>query len=612
MNMNRTIAEINWTVEDVFEGFKDKFHREPTEKELEKIVSQLDIREMKDRGLSAGFDVMLSFLNDKAPNIIKEIADIESVKDNGQIYSFTPFGYEGNLVSIETDLRRGIPAVDFVGISDGQVAEHRMRVEAAIKNSGLTFPQERVLQSFSPADLKKDNAMALASALDIIKRYNASPVYNDNPKKAINKSILVLGDLKLHGEVTPVRGAFAAAKNALEAGITHVICDENNAKEISSIPGLKICAVNNLEDATRALYDPELFKDYSKQISSPSVETVEFDESLDVNNITLLDGLYDTAKAIEIACAGKHNIMCVGSPGTGKTMAIQGLMPYLTPLMTNVESQSVTRVWSLAGLSNPKEPLIKTVPFRIPHQTASIEGMCGGGPTCRPGEISLAHHGILFLDEAAEFRSSVLQMLRVPLENHTISLSRAGRTTVYPANFQLVMACNPCPCGNCGSTSKVCLCSAKSVDQYWKKFSAPLLDRVAIRVYVDPDPDDKRKYDPVEGRKRVKKAIEIQRARGVYNNDLTDAELTKLAVLDDAGQKLFENSMYKEGFSPRAGRQLLCVALTIANLDGRERILTKDLKEAVELRKRFVDPIDMDKNFSRRKPERNQEPEISR
>jgi magnesium chelatase family protein len=265
--------------------------------------------------------------------------------------------------------------------------------------------------------------------------------------------------------------------------------------------------------------------------------------------------------------------------------------PAINPILTVEQAQSVTRIWSLAGLVKPTEPLIRTPPFRMPHQTASIEGMCGGGVGCRPGEISLAHNGVLFLDEAAEFRSSVLQMLRVPLETGCITLSRAGRSTVYPAQFQLLMAVNPCPCGNYGSKTKMCLCSLKSVEQYWKKFSAPLLDRVEIRVFVDKETENDAEKDrtgletTAEIRKGIARAIAAQRKRqNVRNAKLLPAQVEELCVMEDAAKFYLDNISMKYCLSPRAMAGCLKVARTIADIEGCNFIRLHHIQEAVDLR----------------------------
>ena len=261
-----------------------------------------------------------------------------------------------------------------------------------------------------------------------------------------------------------------------------------------------------------------------------------------------LKGYSKVVRAISIAVAGKLNILAYSAPGCGKTMLIQNLIPYLTPCLTVEELESVKRLYALAGMEYNTD----NAPFRIPHQTASIEGMCGGGPNIRPGEISLAHNGTLFLDEAAEFRTSVLQMLRVPLESHSITLSRAGRSTIFPANFQLAMAVNPCPCGNYGEMKNICLCSPRAVELYWKKFSAPLFDRIQIKIHVKKDESETEFVSLEELREQVANAYRIQREVGKFNRDLAVSNIEK-------------------------------VALTIANMDNREFVEQCDIDEAEEL-----------------------------
>lgn len=291
--------------------------------------------------------------------------------------------------------------------------------------------------------------------------------------------------------------------------------------------------------------------------------------------------------ALVVCASGRFNMLFFGSPGCGKTLLLQ-YMAYLTPSLTEDESKSVRRIMSLAGL--PIRDGNRTYPpFRIPHQTASIEGICGGGPNCRPGEITLAHNGVLFLDEAAEFRSSVLQMLRVPLENKSITLSRAGRTTVYPANFQLLMAMNPCPCGNYGSSQKICLCSAKSVDLYWRKIGGPLLDRVPIRLHIDPEEGERETHSLEELQSYVKRATEESRRLGVSFRDLSVEQIHDMLpiYIYERMTKIAE----EYGWSERRRYDLYRVWITIVSAFGHsEEKYFADIDKAVELMGHFVFP----------------------
>ena len=493
------------------------------------------------------------------------------------IYSFSPFGYEGSLVNVEVDLRRGIPAVDVVGLADGAVKETRERVRSALINSGFEFPSERVLISLSPADLKKEGAgFDLPVALGILNAKEDSGFIEEN--------VLVMGELELSGRVRAVKGIHAACSTAFASGIQYAIVPKANFEEACSVQGLKVAGVESLEEAVSALKDVTCFGK-AFEIKEESSESISFSDEVNEN----VDGLElpkRLIRAIEIAVAGKHNLLITGRSGCGKTMAVHRLIPLLTPKLTVDEAQSVTRIWSLAGLMKPTEPLVRKTPFRLPHQTASIEGICGGGPNCRPGEISLAHNGVLFLDEAAEFRSSVLQMLRVPLESHTITLSRAGRSTTYPANFQLIMATNPCPCGNYGSKEKICLCSAKSVEMYWRKFSAPLIDRVGVILNMD-DSEEKCSIDIEELRKHIKTAFEIQRKNPAYNNNLSPWDLSEKAKLDDEAMNILDSWVIKHDVGTRRESNILKVSLTIANMDDREIISKDDVLEAISYSKTF-------------------------
>lgn len=513
-----------------------------------------------------------------------------------QIFSFSPFGYEGSLVTIEVDLRRGIPAIDIVGLADGAVKESRERMQAAIRNSGFDFPAERVLISLSPADLRKEGAgFDLPIALGVL----AAHAESAGETGFISEPILVMGELELSGNIRPVKGIHAAISTAAACGIMRCVVPVQNADEAREITGMRVYGADSLENAFRALKDENFFEARNIRQDETTVppgcievDGIFFPEPQAGYEYSEIKGQRQLVRGIQIAAAGGHNLLAMGAPGCGKTMAIQK-MPAIVPVLTLEEAQSVTRIWSLAGLIKPSESLIRIPPFRIPHQTASIEGICGGGVNCRPGEISLAHNGILFLDEAAEFRSSVLQMLRVPLENASITLSRAGRSTTYPASFQLMMAVNPCPCGNYGSKTKLCLCSAKSIDQYWKKFSAPLLDRVDLRLFVENNSETSEEIEPREGlnttlelQTSVARAIKIQRKRqGTKNARLQPQDLAVHCQIPFEAQKILDAAILRYGFSPRAVSSVLKVSRTIADLEGTENIQPEHVKEAVEFRK---------------------------
>ena len=517
-----------------------------------------------------------------------------------RIISFSPFGYEGALVTVEVDLRRGIPAVDLVGLADNAVKEARERMRAAIRNSGFEFPPERVLISLSPADVKKEGAgFDLAIALGVLA---ASNVFDTEENGFENKmpGVLVIGELELSGRVRPVRGVHAAVSTAVENGCRFCIVPEENAAEADVFPEMHVTAVDSL---ARAFHEyqricGEAAEEYAVERlgcaagESPAVcdEDVAFPPVTPETDFAYVTGQPVLVRALQIAAAGQHNLMVYGPPGCGKTLAIQRYASLL-PLLTAEEARSVTRIYSLAGLMKANEQLIRERPFRMPHQGASIEGMIGGGVNCRPGEISLAHNGVLFLDEAAEFRTGVLQSLRVPLENGTVTLSRAGRHTVFPADFQLLIATNPCPCGNFGSEERICLCSAHAVEMYWKKFSAPLLDRIDLRVPVQSSAAEgaqpaERPVSSEVLRKDIARAVTTQRKRqSKWNSQLTPEEILFYCKLDEEGRCFLSDATERYGFSTRAVHSCIKLARTIADMAGSIAIRKCDLEEAVSLRK---------------------------
>lgn len=484
------------------------------------------------------------------------------------IYSFSPFGYDGSIVSVEVDLRHGIPATDIVGISDGAVKETRMRVQSAIRNSGLDYPSERVLISLSPADLKKEGAgFDLPIALGVL-------------QKQFTEDVLVMGELELSGCIRPVRGVNAACSTALSSGIQYAIVPMENLNEALE-SGIKAIGCATFSEAFNL---PEELS--TRKIASVGGydETISFREPDEKLSIKMTE---KEMLALVVGASGRFNMMFAGSPGSGKTMLMQ-YMQYLTPSLTEEESKSVKRIYSLAGL--PLKDENRTYPpFRIPHQTASIEGICGGGPNCRPGEITLAHNGVLFLDEAAEFRSSVLQILRVPLENKTITLSRAGRSTTYPANFQLLLALNPCPCGNYGSKDKICLCSAQGVELYWKKISGPLLDRVSIRLHIDQSEGERKEYTLEDLQSYVKRATEESRRIGTSFRDLTVEQIYNF-IPANVFDRLTMVAEKKE-MSERSRYDLCRVWITIVSAFGdSEEKYFADIDKAVELMGNFTFP----------------------
>lgn len=496
------------------------------------------------------------------------------------IYSFNPFGYDGSIVTVEADLRRGIPSVDIVGLTDGAVKESRVRMISAIKNQGFEFPSERVLISLSPCDLKKEGAgFDLPLALAVLSE-------KDDYPRSQSAKVMVMGELELSGKLRPVKAIYPALVSAVEYGIKYAIVPKGSETAVPN--GINVEYAEDLREAYDALCrfdEVECYgNDFEEEKKEENTEMkIEFDE-IPENNLDSVEGHNGLKYAMAVAVAGRHHLLAYGAPGCGKTMVlshITELMPKLLP----EESQSTTRIYSIAGLLmlNSKGGFRTVRPFRMPHQTASIEEMCGGGVNCRPGEISLAHNGVLFLNEAAEFRSGVLQMLRVPIESNCITISRAGRTTVYPAKFQLVMATNPCPCGNYGSKDKICLCSAKSVEMYWRKFSGPLLSRISIRFNVENDKFSGDDYSLENLRRRIKLAWERQYKRqGKLNQDLNPQEVLDFIKTTDGVKSELSNL----NLSVRATTNILKLARTLAdmtNLEETEVITERHLDMALQI-----------------------------
>jgi magnesium chelatase family protein len=405
-------------------------------------------------------------------------------------------------------------------------------------------------------------------------------------------SVLAMGELELSGKIRAVRGVHAAVASALEQGIRRCIVPQANAADAPA-PGLQVFAAEPLGAAFEglvaplpALPEPDAEQENAEGLACPG-DAVEFDPAAPGLEFAEIKGQAALVRALQIAAAGGHNLLAYGPPGCGKTLALSRF-PALLPLLTQAEAQPVTRIYSLAGNLPQGQPLIRRPPFRVPHQSTSLEGMIGGGKNCSPGEVSLAHKGVLFLDEAAEFKSHVLQSLRVPLESGFVTLARAGKKSSYPASFQVVAASNPCPCGNFGVRGKICLCSARTVEQYWKKFSAPLLDRIDLRVPVFP-PEDSLAAGSVTTaalREGIAQAVGIQRQRQQKRNHfLLPEEIHRYCVTDNNADKALSEALAEYGFSSRGVASCLKLGRTIADMAGRAKISAEDIQEAVGFRK---------------------------
>jgi len=500
---------------------------------------------------------------------------VTAVASVARIPSCALWGLEAAPVTVEVDVANGLPAFSVVGLPDAAVSEARERVRAAIRNSGYEFPLRRVVANLAPAERKKEGTgFDLAIALGVLRATG---------QVAHEVSALCLGELALDGSVRPVRGVMPRVRGALSAGVADVVCAEENAAEAAAA-GAKAIGVATLRSAVAHLIGEAPLAPAAVPPPAPIART-----AIDLADIS---GHETPKRALEIAAAGGHSLLMVGPPGTGKTLlarALPGLMPPLDP----DEAVIASAVHSVAGLVDPARPLLAARPFRSPHHTASHLALVGGGSPPRPGEVSLAHTGALFLDELPEFSRQVLDTLREPLEEGSITLSRAAAAATYPARVTLVAAMNPCPCGHAGDAAAACTCLPDAVERYHARLSGPLMDRIDLRVNVprlayEALRDEGREPSRVV-RERVAAARERMRARLADTGRRTNAELTVAEIrmhcrLDDAADGLAREAMRSRRLSARGVHRALRVARTLADLAGRERIGGEDVAFALLLR----------------------------
>jgi magnesium chelatase family protein len=497
-------------------------------------------------------------------------------------FSAGMLGIEGYVVRVEADSSPGVPGCTIIGLPDRALSESRDRVRSAIFNSGFSYPAGRLLVNLSPADVRKEGpAFDLAIALALM-------AIDEQISREVLRDFVALGELALDGNLRPVSGILPMVLGARQAGLRKLIVPRRNAVEAALIDGIELYAVDSLQSAVSVLVGNGGSWLYQASASPPSERLTSFHGDLaDVR------GQLGAKRALEIAAAGGHNLMFIGPPGCGKTMLAQRL-PSILPPMTSDEALEVTKIYSVAGLLTGGTGIVHDRPFRFPHHTISQTALVGGGALVRPGEISLAHHGVLFLDELPEFTRSAIETLRQPLEEGTVTIARAAGTFTYPARFQLVASMNPCPCGLRGTRGSECRCDDAAVAKYVGKLSGPLLDRIDMQVDVARVPfDDMARAEKGEGSAATRQRIVAARARQgrrfcgtpiTSNAGIPPGAIRRYCGLGDGPMRLLAHAAARRQFSARALDRIVRVARTIADLVASDEIATEHVAEAIMYR----------------------------